>query len=531
MSRLLDGLHDDVHQPIVVAQHRSARRRRTAALAQPARAAHTRALVADPDDKTPLEPDHVYLAPPDYHVLVEDGHLALSTDAPVQFARPSIDVLFESAADAYGERAVGIVLTGANDDGAAGLARIKDRGGVAIVQEPATSERRDDARRGDRRDRRRRDPAARRDPGLPLRALRMSDAAREPPARRRPPGEPARARGDPRAARPPARLGHLRHRGAEGAAARRLRLHPARRPDAGARRLRARDADQAARALAAHPDHLRDRALEGGEARLPRLLGRRGRLHLQADRPGRPALEGLGLRRAVGEEPADPASRRSSCTSRSSTRSSVRARSATASSRTRCRRSCGRPTPTGAATYFNRRWFEYTGPDAARRSGPNAWHQVVHPDDLPAAVARREQTLRERRDVRGRVPLPRGRRPLPLAPRPRRADARRRRARSSSGSGRRPTSTTASASRSSALHRRRGRRALALARLPRDAATGRGARRRRHRRLVLRAHRRARRDDRRARGRAPRSREGDVRARAAGALPARRRTRRPARRR
>ena len=103
---------------------------------------HTRRTVVDPDDKTPLEPDHVYLAPPDYHVLVEAGHLALSTDAPVQFARPSIDVLFDSVADAYGPRAVGVVLTGANNDGAAGLARIKQLGGVAIVQDPATSERR-----------------------------------------------------------------------------------------------------------------------------------------------------------------------------------------------------------------------------------------------------------------------------------------------------------------------------------------------------------------------------------------------------
>ncbi len=98
--------------------------------------------MSDPDDKTPLENDHVYIGPPDYHVLVEEGILALSTDAPVQFARPSIDVLFVSAADAYGDRAIGIVLTGASADGAAGLARIKERGGVAIVQDPATSERR-----------------------------------------------------------------------------------------------------------------------------------------------------------------------------------------------------------------------------------------------------------------------------------------------------------------------------------------------------------------------------------------------------
>jgi two-component system chemotaxis response regulator CheB len=140
VGRLLDGLHDDVHQPIVLAQHRSTGSER-GGLAK-LLAHHTRRLVSDPDDKTPLEPDHVYLAPPDYHVLVEDGHLALSTDGPVQFARPSIDVLFESAADAYAERAVGIILTGANSDGAHGLATIKQRGGVAIVQDPATSERR-----------------------------------------------------------------------------------------------------------------------------------------------------------------------------------------------------------------------------------------------------------------------------------------------------------------------------------------------------------------------------------------------------
>ena len=140
LSRLLDGLHDDVHQPIVVAQHRLAGSEdlTLGRLLQ----LHTRRLVSDPDDKTPLENDHVYIGPPDYHVLVEEGRLVLSTDAPVQFARPSIDVLFVSAADAYGDRAIGIVLTGASADGAAGLARIKERGGVAIVQDPATSERR-----------------------------------------------------------------------------------------------------------------------------------------------------------------------------------------------------------------------------------------------------------------------------------------------------------------------------------------------------------------------------------------------------
>jgi two-component system chemotaxis response regulator CheB len=140
VSRLLDGLHDAVRQPIVVAQHRSAESE-AAGLSRLLQH-HTRRVVGDPDDKTPLERDHVYVGPPDYHVLVEDGHLALSTDAPVHFARPSIDVLFESAADAYRDRLIGIVLTGANADGARGLARIKNVGGVAIVQDPETSVRR-----------------------------------------------------------------------------------------------------------------------------------------------------------------------------------------------------------------------------------------------------------------------------------------------------------------------------------------------------------------------------------------------------
>jgi two-component system chemotaxis response regulator CheB len=140
LSRLLDGLPDDVHQPIVVAQHRSPETG-DVGLGQLLQH-HTQRVVCDPDDKTPLQPDHVYLGPPDYHVLIEAGHVALSTDAPVQFARPSIDVLFESAADAYGDRTIGIVLTGANADGAKGLARIKERGGVAIVQEPTSSAKR-----------------------------------------------------------------------------------------------------------------------------------------------------------------------------------------------------------------------------------------------------------------------------------------------------------------------------------------------------------------------------------------------------
>ena len=140
LSRLLDGLHDDVKQPLVVVQHRSAESEEGALASILAH--HTSRTVCDPDDKTELEPYHVYLGPPDYHLLVENGHIALSTDDVVQYARPSIDVLFDSAADSYGPRAIGIVLTGANHDGAAGLAHIKANGGVAIVQDPNTSAKR-----------------------------------------------------------------------------------------------------------------------------------------------------------------------------------------------------------------------------------------------------------------------------------------------------------------------------------------------------------------------------------------------------
>jgi two-component system chemotaxis response regulator CheB len=140
LSRFLEELPPEVEQPIVVAQHRSVDSHEGSLGSL--LGGHTRRVVRDAEDKDRLERLHVYLAPPDYHLLVERGSLALSTDEAVQFARPSIDVLFESVADAYGEHAIGIILTGANDDGADGLARIKERGGVAIVQDPETSERR-----------------------------------------------------------------------------------------------------------------------------------------------------------------------------------------------------------------------------------------------------------------------------------------------------------------------------------------------------------------------------------------------------
>ena len=140
ISRVLSDIPDELDQPIVIAQHRhpDSLEGTFAQLLQ----TQTARVVQDAEDKLAIEPRHVYVAPPNYHLLVERGSLALSVDAQVQHARPSIDVLFESAAHAYAETVIGIILTGANDDGARGLARIKRQGGVALVQDPAEAARR-----------------------------------------------------------------------------------------------------------------------------------------------------------------------------------------------------------------------------------------------------------------------------------------------------------------------------------------------------------------------------------------------------
>lgn len=97
--------------------------------------------VKEAQDKALIEPGTIYFAPANYHLLVEQQKtMALSTEAKVNYSRPSIDVLFESAADAYCRNLIGVILTGANADGAAGLAAVKKRGGLAIVQSPETAE-------------------------------------------------------------------------------------------------------------------------------------------------------------------------------------------------------------------------------------------------------------------------------------------------------------------------------------------------------------------------------------------------------
>lgn len=97
--------------------------------------------VKEAEDKEPLRAGTVYFAPPDYHLLVEtENALALSSDEAINHSRPAIDVLFETAADAFGPAVTGIILTGANSDGARGLKAVGDAGGIAIVQAPETAE-------------------------------------------------------------------------------------------------------------------------------------------------------------------------------------------------------------------------------------------------------------------------------------------------------------------------------------------------------------------------------------------------------
>lgn len=136
LQSLLGGLPATFTCPIVIVQHRRAEvDGRLVELLN----GRSSLPVIEPDDKERIAPGHVYLAPPNYHLIVEDGFFSLSLDAPVLFARPSIDVLFESVADSYGASAVAVMLTSSNDDGALGAQAVKAAGGRIIVQDPATA--------------------------------------------------------------------------------------------------------------------------------------------------------------------------------------------------------------------------------------------------------------------------------------------------------------------------------------------------------------------------------------------------------
>ena len=137
LTKLLGDLPTDFGIPIVVVQHRSKDSEKLLVqLLQDV----TDMKVGEIEDKDPLTPGMVHVAPANYHVLIEEGYASLTIEEPVRFSRPSIDVMFSSAADTYGAGAIGVVLTGANEDGARGLAHIVKRGGLALVQDPKTAE-------------------------------------------------------------------------------------------------------------------------------------------------------------------------------------------------------------------------------------------------------------------------------------------------------------------------------------------------------------------------------------------------------
>lgn len=137
MSKLLGGLPRDFSIPIVIVQHRSKDSDRLLSqLLQDA----TALTVCEIEDKDLLEPGKVHVAPANYHVLIEAGYLSLTVEEPVRYSRPSIDVMFTSAGDTYGKEAIGVVLTGANEDGARGLSHIVKRGGKALIQSPKSAE-------------------------------------------------------------------------------------------------------------------------------------------------------------------------------------------------------------------------------------------------------------------------------------------------------------------------------------------------------------------------------------------------------
>lgn len=140
---LLAGLPKNFPVPVAIVQHRhkSSDDKLRMMLQK-----YSPLVVIEPQDKEEIVPGCIYLAPADYHLMIEAASdlvpypcFSLSTDAPVTYARPSIDVLFETAADTYAENMIGVLLTGANHDGTEGMAKIRARGGRTVVEEPSTA--------------------------------------------------------------------------------------------------------------------------------------------------------------------------------------------------------------------------------------------------------------------------------------------------------------------------------------------------------------------------------------------------------
>ena len=137
MKTLFSGLPADFSIPVIVVQHMSPH---SDSQWIPLVGKNFPLNFKEADEKEEIRPGTIYIAPPNYHLLIEnDGSFSLSVDEKVSYARPSIDVLFETAAMAFKQQVIGIILTGSNHDGAAGLKAIKDCGGLCIVQDPATA--------------------------------------------------------------------------------------------------------------------------------------------------------------------------------------------------------------------------------------------------------------------------------------------------------------------------------------------------------------------------------------------------------
>ena len=146
---LLHGLRPEFPIPIAIAQHRAEWSGGDPGGLATLLQRHSALPVIEPNDKEPLRAGHVYIAPASYHLLVQRdplptesifGYCALAADAPVQHARPSIDVLLESAAESFGATAIAVILTAGSEDGVHGALEVKRCGGLLLVQDPATAE-------------------------------------------------------------------------------------------------------------------------------------------------------------------------------------------------------------------------------------------------------------------------------------------------------------------------------------------------------------------------------------------------------
>jgi two-component system chemotaxis response regulator CheB len=139
LAQILSAIPRDFSFPVAIAQHRG---RKIGDGLLPALQYNCSLPVLEPEDKQPIRAGQVFVAPADYHLLVDRNGFVLSKEAPEFHSRPSIDVLFETAADAFFSGVIGVILTGSSRDGARGTARIKALGGVVVVQDPATAENR-----------------------------------------------------------------------------------------------------------------------------------------------------------------------------------------------------------------------------------------------------------------------------------------------------------------------------------------------------------------------------------------------------